>query len=134
MLPQGRAFFDVSILNADSPSMRHSSLETIFETRKNRKKSMYSEVAEASRASFTPIIATCDAILEREADGYLKRLVFHLSDKWQSPYSRTIGWLRARLQICIFRSVSLCFRGSRTKLRGAGIEDGAGLLLLDVDL
>ena len=131
--PQRQALFDVSILNADTPSQRHLSLEAIFERRKNLKQRTYSEIAEARRASFTPFIATCDAIFEREAEGYLKRLAVLLSEKWDYSYSKTMSWVRARMQICILRSVSLCFRGCRAKWRGAGIEDNAGLLNMDMD-
>ena len=103
------------------------SIESIFQTRRNKKKETFSNTAEARQAPFTPIIATCDAVLDIEAEGYLKRLAVLLSEKWESPYSKTIGWLRARIQVCILRSVSLCFRGCRTKWRGAGTEDGASL-------
>ena len=63
--------------------------------KKNTKKHHYLEAASARRASFTPFIATCDAVLDIEAEGYLKRLAVLLSEKWESPYSKTIGWLRA---------------------------------------
>jgi hypothetical protein len=130
---QRQAIFDVCILNADTPSQRHLSLETIFESRKAIKQQRYSETAEARRASFTPFIATCDAVLDREAEGYLRRLAILLSEKWESSYSRTVAWVRARMQICILRSVSLCFRGCRVKWRGAGLEDNAALLNMDFD-
>jgi hypothetical protein len=125
--PQRQALFDISIVNADSLSCKHQSIQAIFQTRRNIKKETYSNAAEARRASFTPIIATCDAILDREAESYLKQLAVHLSKKWKSPFSHTVGWLRARLQICILRSVSLCIRGCRTKWRGAGALGSAAI-------
>jgi hypothetical protein len=131
--PQRQALFDVCILNADSVSLVNLPLQTIFEVRCNKKKHDYSEAAEARRASFTPFIATCDAVLERNAENYLKRLAIHLSKKWKSSYPSTMGWLRARMQICIIRSVSLCFRGSRTKWRGIGVEDSAALPRVNLD-
>jgi hypothetical protein len=114
--------------------MSHLSLETIFQNRRNLKYRTYLETATARRASFSPFIATCDAVLDREAEGYIKRLAVVLSEKWSFPYSRVVGWLRARIQICLLRSVSLCFRGNRVKFRGAGIEDFAGLINLDIDI
>jgi hypothetical protein len=132
--PQRLALFDVCILNADSPSLRNLSVEAIFEQRKTTKRQTYSEAAEARRASFTPFIATCDAVLDKEAEGYLKRLAIFLSEKWESPYSKTVGWVRARIQIGILRSASLCFRGYRTKWRDAGAEDFAALSNLDVEV
>ena len=88
---------------------------------------MYNDAVEHKRGSFTPIIATCEGILDREAEAYVKRLAFHLSKKWDKNYSQTVFWIRARFQMCILKSVSNCFRGSRTKWRGGNIEDGAGM-------
>ena len=131
--PQRQALFDVCIINADSPSYSQLSLDAVFTAKKNTKKHHYLEAASARRASFTPFISTCDAVLDIEAEGYLQRLAVLLSEKWESPYSKTIGWLRARIQVCILRSVSLCFRGCRTKWRGAGTEDGASLYACNID-
>ena len=128
--PQRQAFFDVIIVNADSASMSHLPLESIFQKKRNLKYRTYLETATARSASFSPFIATCDAVLDKEAEGYIKRLAVVLS----CPYSRVVGWLRARIQICLLRSVSLCFRGNRVKFRGAGIEDFAGLINLDFDI
>ena len=122
---QREALFDICILNADAPSYSSISLETLFNSARDRKKSKYGDIAEARRATFTPIIATCDAVFDHEAVTYFKRISTLLSSKWNQHYSQIHGWLKARMQVCILRSVSLCIRGSRTKFRGAGIEDGA---------
>jgi len=96
--PQKQALFDGCILNADSESLKNSSLETIFSQRKNKKIQTYSKAAIARRASFNPIIVTCDAVFVKEAEIYLKKLVVHLSKTWESNYSHTIGYIRARMQ------------------------------------
>ena len=120
------------ILNPDRDFLRDQALANIIETRRNKKKVTYSEAAEQRRATFTPFIATCNAVLDKEAESYIKRLALFLSKKWSCHNARACGWLRARLQICILRSVSLCIRGSRTKWRGAGVEDGLGIPRLDL--
>ena len=122
---QTQALFDGCVVNADSPSLLKSSLESIFMQRKQRKNKSYKDAAEARRATFTPILATCDAVFDREAETYFKRLAVHLSNKWNSSYSVTLSFIRARMQVCILRSVSLCIRGSRTRWRRARVEDGA---------
>ena len=129
--PQKQALFDVCILNADSPSLEHLSLQNLFNQRKNKKISTYSKAATARRATFHPILATCDAVFDKDAEIYIKRMGVHLSKKWKMQYSKTVGFIRARMQTCILRSVSLCIRGSRTKWRGAGVEDGAALPYID---
>ena len=90
---------------------------------------MYNDAVEHKRGSFTPMIATCEGILDRypEAEAYVKILAFHFSKKWDKNYSQTVFWKRARFQMCILKSVSNCFRGSRTKWRGGNIEDGAAM-------
>ena len=115
--------FDICILNADAPSYSSSNLEALMSSARDRKKAKYGHAAELRRATFTPIIATCEAIFE--ACTYFKRISSLLASKWGQHYSQVHGWLKARMQVCILRSVSLCIRGARTKFRGAGIEDGA---------
>ena len=85
---QRTALFDVCIFNADTCSLRNQSLQNVFQMKKNAKKSKYCQAAEARRASFTPIIASCEAIFDNEAEVYLKRLATILSKKWDSCYSR----------------------------------------------
>ena len=121
------ALFDICILNADATSMQNQPLKSIFQAQKQIKKHKYCEIAESRRASFTPIIASCEAIFDTEAEVYFKRLATILSKKWDSSYSQALCYIRARMQICIMRSVSLCLRGSRTKWRGAGIIDDAAI-------
>ena len=70
---------------------------------------MYNDAVEHKSGSFTPIIATCEGILDREAKAYVKRLAFHFSKKWDKNYSQTVFWIRARFQTCILKSVSNCF-------------------------
>ena len=93
--PQWQALFDVCIINADSPAYSQLSLDAVFTAKKNTKKHHYLEAASARRASFTSFIATWHAVLDIETEGYLKRLAVLLSEKWELPYSKTIGWLRA---------------------------------------
>ena len=47
--------------------------QNVFQMKKNAKKSKYCQAAEARRASFTPIIASCEAIFDNEAEVYINR-------------------------------------------------------------
>jgi hypothetical protein len=121
--PQRVAVFDTRIFNASAPSYRSLSLEAAFNIHRNQKKNIYNAAVESKRGSFTPIIATCEGILDREAEAYAKRLAFHLAKKISKPFSQTLFWIRAKLQACILKSVSNCFRGSRTKWRSGYPEN-----------
>ena len=73
----------------------------LFDQKAKLKRSTYSNTAEQRRASFNPFIATCDAVLDNNAESYIKRLASHLSNKWNTSLPRVTGWLRARIQICM---------------------------------
>ena len=129
------ALFDTCIFNADANSFKNQSIQAVFEEKKKVKKSKYSKAAAERRASFTPIIASCEGILDNEAETYIRRLATIFSKKWKSSYSQAVTYIRARMQMCILRSVSLCLQGSRNPWRGAGLVDAASIPLniLDVD-
>ena len=110
----------------------NTSIDTLLEKHRNDKKQQYNEAVEDRRGTFTPFIATCDAILDVEAEHYIKRLSSHLAEKWGKSYSGVIGWVRARIQVCILRSVSVCLRGSRIKWTSSMIEDGSAMPRLEV--
>ena len=39
-------------------------------------------------------------------------------------YGEVMGWIRTRISFAILRSSILCLKGSRTKWRCLGLEDG----------
>ena len=124
---QIEALFDCRIINADAISHANKTLHTIFESHRNEKKQLYNSAVLDRRGTFTPFIASCDAILDVEAEHYVKRLSSQLADKWRKIYPQVTAWVRAKIQICILRSVSLCLRGSRKKWVSSVIVDGAAL-------
>ena len=123
---------DITIVSQPGPIvLNENNIQTTFEYDK-----LYflfcdysNEAAEVRRSTFTPIIASCEGIFDHEAQIYMKRMSTLLASKWGKSYSQVHGWLKARMQVCILRSVSLCIRGSRTQWRGAGIEHGAQISL-----
>jgi len=133
---QREALFDICILNADAPSYSTTALQSLFDKARERKYMIYCDSVEARRASFTPIIASCEGIFDHQAMVYIKRLSTLLASKWENPtlykYSTWMAQSKNASLYTILRSVSLCIRGSRTKWRGAGIEHGAQISLYSV--
>ena len=110
-----------------------TALETILAASRNFKKRKYCATAESFGSTFTPVIATCEAIFDIEAEVYIKKLASLLAHKWKKGYSVIACYIRARMQVAILRSVSLCIRGTRMKWRSAVIDDGAGIPRLQDD-
>ena len=102
-------------------------LETILAASRNFKKRKYCATAETFGSTFTPVIAACEAIFDIEAEVYIKKLASLLAHKWKKGYSVIACYIRARMQVAILRSVSLCIRGTRMKWRSTVIDDGAGI-------
>ena len=71
-----------------------------------------------------------DGLLACEAHHFVKAVGWQLALKWETSYSQVVGWVRARLSFAILRASILCLRGSRTRWRGIGLEDGAPLVWL----
>ena len=124
---QREALFDCCIINADAPSHKGTPLDTLLASCRNLKKKKYCPSAEQVGSSFTPVVATCEAIFDSEAEVYIKKLASLLAQKWKKSYSTIVCNIRARMQVAILRSVSLCIRGTRYKWRSAALDDGAGI-------
>ena len=60
-------------------------------------------------------------------NNFLKRMACRLSSRWDRSYAEVLGWIRARLAFAIVRASVLCVRGSCTKWRSLGLEDGAAI-------
>ena len=129
---QREALFDCRIFNSDALSYANTPLQKLFESHRNEKKQQYCSAVEDRRGTFTPFVVTCDAILDIEAEHYVKRLSSILSEKWDKKCSVVISWVRAKIQISMLRSVSLCLRGSGTKWCSSFVEDGAAVPHLEM--
>jgi len=83
------------------------------------------------RRHFTPFVVSCEGLLGKEADVFLKRLSTKIADKWHRLYSQTISFVKARFAISLVRAKNRCFRGSRIPTgrisHRVDWEDGAGL-------
>ena len=72
-------------------------------------------------------MCSTDAVLHREYASYQKRLASRLASKWEKPYSVVMAWVRVRTQLAVFSAVNLRRRGSRRRLVGLDMQDGAGI-------
>ena len=93
----------------------------------SEKKRKYLDASVARRAHFTPLCFSVDGLVGVEAASFLKRIANCLSARWERSYADVIFWIRAHLAFAILRATALCVRGSRTRWRCLGLEDGASI-------
>ena len=94
---------------------------------KTAEREKYGLACEERRATFTPFYCSVDGMMGSEAQVFLKQIGDIVSVKWEKSYSEVMGWIRARMSFAIVRTSVLCLRGSRTKWRCLGLEDGAAI-------
>ena len=128
--PQELALLDVRVIDTDAKSYGNRSPEDVIKTTEREKRNKYGEACEARRATFTPFCVSVDGVMGKQAQHLVKRIGDRLAEKWDRTYGETMGWLRARLAFAILRASILCLRGSRTKWRCLGLEDGAPITWL----
>ena len=128
-LPQAEALFDIRVVDTDAQSYsNHTPREVLAMAEKEKKK--YSEACEERHSLLTPFCCSVDGMLGVEAEVFLKVIGERLAVKWDASYGEMMGWLRSRLSFAVLRSAIVCVRGSRSKWRCLGLEDGAPLRLI----
>ena len=111
-------FFDVRVFNPYAASYRLSPPQRIFDNHDRQKRRLYEErIREVEGASFTPLVFSSTGATGRSSEAFLKRLASLLSDKRNTSYSETMGWLRCRVSFALLRANVLCLRGTRGRNR-----------------
>ena len=102
-------FLDVCIFNIVAESNQSTSLAAIFCKHEGEKLHAYEEhVQEVERGSFTPLAFSSSEGMGKAAMLVHCRLTNLLSDKWNSLYPLTMGWLRCSLSFSLLRSSLMC--------------------------
>ncbi|CEM34580.1 unnamed protein product [Vitrella brassicaformis CCMP3155] len=110
----------------------------ITREREKLKRDHHLDVCRLNRMDFTAFIVTCDGVYGREADRFIRRLAELINKRggWDRyGTGRVEQWIRARLSVCLARSVSACLRRPRRKGRWHWLYqrgrwgDGAGMFV-----
>jgi len=91
------------------------------------KKQNYCDACTKHHATFTPLCFSVDGLVGDEAACFLKHLARSLSVTWEHHYGEIVEWLRAHLAFALVQATNVYIRGSRTKWRSFGLEDGAAI-------
>ena len=112
---QQRAFFDVRVFNPHAQSCCKSSLTATYRRNEREKRRAYEQrIIEVEHGSFTPLVLSATGGMGPAATITYKRMASLLAEKRGQPYSRTLGWLRCRLNFSLIRSAIQCIRGARS--------------------
>ena len=109
------AFFDVRVFNPFAQSYRNTSLSQCYRRNEMEKKRAYDErVREIEHGSFSPLVFSTSGGMGTTATVVYKRIASMIAEKHNKPYSKTIHWIRCRLNFSLLRSSIMCLRGSRS--------------------
>ena len=121
-----KTYFDVRVFNPHAPSNKNMVPSACYRKHEWEKKRAYEQrVREVEHSSFTPLVLAATGGLGVEATSFYKRLASKLSQKWDSPYSTTLCWLRCRLAFSLLRSSIQAIRGVRSSRGHAVRSPGA---------
>ena len=110
-----KAFLDVRVFNPSARSNRQSSLQAVYRRHEQEKKRQYDQrVREVEHATFTPLVLSSTSGMGKAATVFYQRLASMLSEKRGIQYSKTIGWLRCRMNFALLRCSIMCIRGARS--------------------
>ena len=110
-----RAFFDIRVFNPLAPSYQNTPLAQCYRRNEQEKKRAYDQrVREIEHGSFSPLVFTTTGGMGTVATVVYKRLAAVIAEKHEKPYSKTMQWIRCRLNFSLLRSAIMCLRGSRS--------------------
>ena len=85
----------------------------VFRKHKLEKKRAYQQqVQDVEQSSFTPLVLSATGGMGAEATTFYKHLTAMLSQKWETPYSKMLCWLRCRLSYSLIHSAIQAIRGT----------------------
>ena len=110
-----KTYVDVRVFNPIAPSNRNMTLSACYRKHEQEKKRGYEQcIREVEHSSFTPLVLAATRSLRNEATTFYKHLASLLAQKWDTPYSTTLCWLRCRLAFSLLRSSIQAIRGARS--------------------
>ena len=124
-----KTYFDVRVFNPLAPSNRNQQPAAAFHKHELEKKHAYQQrIPDVEQSTFTPLVLSATGGMGTKATTCYKRLAAMLSQKWETPYSKTLCWLRCRLSYFLIRSAIQEIRGARSS------QGHAAKLPLPIDL
>ena len=126
-----RTHLDVRVFNPHAPSNRNTSISNCYRKHEAEKRRTYEQrIREVEHSTFTPLVFSATGGMAKQSTTFYKRLASLLADRWEQPYSSTLGWLRCRLSFSLLRSAIQCIRGARSS-RGHAVKSTPSIDLVN---
>ena len=110
-----RAFFDVRVFNPFAPSLRNTSIVTLYRQKEQEKRRSYDErIREVEHGSFAPLVFSTSGGMGPAAQVVYKRIASLIANKQKKHYSLIISYIRCKITFSLLRSAIMCLRGCRT--------------------
>ena len=118
-----KAFLDVRVFNPSAQSNRHGSLASVYRRHEQEKKRQYEQrVRDVEHATLTPLVMSTTGGMGKAAVTFYKRLASMLSEKRDTPYGKTMNWIRCRLSFALLRASIMSIRGARSSRSHPALE------------
>ena len=124
-----RTFFDVRVFNSFAASNRSTTLAATF--RRHEAENYEERIREVEHGSFIPLVFSSSGGMGKAVTTTYKHLAQLLSEKWSSPYSVVMGWLRCSLGFSLLHSSIMCIRGSRSHSKRVGVPPAIDLAVAE---
>ena len=126
-----RTHLDVRVFNPHAPSNRNTSISNCYRKHEAEKRRTNEQrIREVEHSTFTPLVFSATGGMAKQSTTFYKRLASLLADRWEQPYSSTLGWLRCRLSFSLLRSAIQCIRGARSS-RGHAVKSTPSIDLVN---
>jgi len=99
-----RTFFDVRVFNPLAPSYQNTPLAQCYRRNEQEKQAYDQRVREIEHGSFSPLVFTTTGGMGTVATVVYKRLAAMIAEKRERPYSKTMQWIRHRLNFSLLHS------------------------------
>jgi len=115
-------FFYIRVFNSFAASNRFTTLTATFYRHEAEKRCAYEErIHEVGYGNFTPLVFSSSGGMGKAVTTTYKHLAHLLSEKWSSPYSVVMGWLRCSLGFSLLRSSIMCIRSFQSRSKRPGV-------------
>ena len=89
-------------------------MSAVFNRHEQQERRQYQQrVLDVEMSTFTPLVFSMAGGMGRAAKATIQRLASLLTDKYKTPYTTTINWLRCRYALSLLRASIMCLCGAR---------------------